>query len=657
MDEFDAYDHGAPLRQRYIKVGDLSEGSYGMVLVANDTMANRIVAVKFIYPVNYKKSPPGGGRTLLLPAKLPQTTKGQLVLEVKRHLLAIAAKEIAIHHRLGTHPNITCLYDHFDSFLVMEYCLHGDLYEAIQNGTGPALSHDIKDVFNQILSAVEFCHLHLVYHRDLKPENILIADDWLIKLCDWGLATTERIITNRDEFDVGLERYMAPELFDQDITEYDALKIDLWLVGIILLTLVFHKNPFLAANYSDKRFIQFSSNREALFDFFSTMLGEMFAVLRHSLNIDPLNRDLGLLKQELDTLKYFTIDEEYWGDNDLDIEDELELDEEAVFSPQGLPLKTDATLKLVAISDTDKQLPEFSVLPPKLLSLSDDSEMPHNRRADALLLLLTNLKPIPIGGKFVRNTRKPFTVALYNQNGLYMKSLRNRDFNREDFFTPKLVFNHYLDKYGEQQQQDNRKPRKYSHLTQGQGRGRQYWQKKRKARTWKKPKKKASNRLWRFNNRLELNNQAHLQGEHLDRTHNRRKLYSAATTRPQKPANGKYVPPLMRLPMPKPVTDLVAEMERVALHDEREELDEVFHLDDDFDFGEGFDPTDAGTDAVCAGHRRQQLDDQRGKYVPPFRRGLIGGTARPKVRQPVAVPLTLVPLHDYWPRKDWSDYD
>lgn len=61
---------------------------------------------------------------------------------------------------------------------------------------------------------------------------------------------------------------MAPELFDESIDHYDASKIDLWSIGIILLTLVFHKNPFQVANYSDKRFVQFASNREALFDIF-----------------------------------------------------------------------------------------------------------------------------------------------------------------------------------------------------------------------------------------------------------------------------------------------------------------------------------------------------------------------------------------------------
>ncbi|CAN3365264.1 hypothetical protein DICA1_F28898 [Diutina catenulata] len=748
MEEFEAYDRGDLLRDRYLKVGDLSEGSYGMVSMANDTKASRIVAVKFIYPVDYKKrSDPS--RPSSSPVKMPEGSNRPS--QIARNLSEIANKEIAIHNILGSHPNITTLYDHFGSFLVLEYCSRGDLYETIQNGTGPALSHDIKEVFGQILSALEFCHSHSVYHRDLKPENILIAEDWSIKLCDWGLATTQRLISNRAEFDVGSERYMAPELFDEDITEYDAAKIDLWSVGIILLTLVFHKNPFSAANYSDKRFIQFSSNREALFDFFSTMSSEMFAVLRHSLNIDPSNRDLGLLRHELASLKYFTIDEEYWGDNDSDVEEEDEEypsgSEEEVFptfsasvSPAKSQLAAASPAQVSPPQPADRKVPVFAIddSDKRGSSEADDSSpssMPHNPRADALLSSTTNLKPIPIGGaKFVRNTRKPFNVASYNQGAQTMKNGHRGqvNFNREDFFTPKSVFNHYMDKYGEQRNLGgSRHHRKYS---QSNGHGRQYWKKKRKARTWKKKRganghphgffanghangpanghangylngrARSIRGSFRFNHKGELNHQTHHQGEHSDRTHNRRKSYSAAVpTKPRGPkcpplaataatgsAPGKYVPPYLRSPcFDRPVDDgrrfsdhsrerpgfagesrfheLAADMDGLNLGPE---LDEVFHLEDDFDS----DAKSTDDDRSNRRARERPLSGTDSKYVPPFRRGSIGHGTRPsglKDRKddyptthrssPLGINIptssTSVPVDNYWPKKDWTDYD
>lgn len=334
MEQFEQYDKGELLRDRYLKVNDISEGSYGLVSVAKDTRNNNcLVAVKFIYPVDYKKEHKlleTTSRPSSSPAKMRNNGSKQdesdshdlqqnsNVSKPKREsifntLYNEAQKEIKFHKILGDHPHISKLYDHFDTCLILEFCSRGDLYEAIHSGNGPVTTPDIKDVFQQILTAVDYCHSRGVYHRDLKPENILIAEDWSIKICDWGLATTSKIVTNKDEFDIGSERYMAPELFDNNLESYDASKIDIWSVGVILLTLVFHKNPFQVANYSDKRFIQFVNNREALFDIFSTMSGDLFSVLRFSLTIDPDNRDLKGFLDELMLLRYFTIDEEYWA--------------------------------------------------------------------------------------------------------------------------------------------------------------------------------------------------------------------------------------------------------------------------------------------------------------------------------------------------------
>ena len=57
MEQFERYDKGELLRDRYLKVNDISEGSYGLVSVAKDTRNNDcLVAVKFIYPVDYKRT-------------------------------------------------------------------------------------------------------------------------------------------------------------------------------------------------------------------------------------------------------------------------------------------------------------------------------------------------------------------------------------------------------------------------------------------------------------------------------------------------------------------------------------------------------------------------------------------------------------------------
>jgi serine/threonine protein kinase len=33
---------------------------------------------------------------------------------------------------------------------------------------------EARRLFQQVMSGVEYCHVHLVVHRDLKPENLLL---------------------------------------------------------------------------------------------------------------------------------------------------------------------------------------------------------------------------------------------------------------------------------------------------------------------------------------------------------------------------------------------------------------------------------------------------------------------------------------------------
>ncbi|ODV93928.1 hypothetical protein PACTADRAFT_45444, partial [Pachysolen tannophilus NRRL Y-2460] len=275
--DYDNYNNGGLLADRYLKVEDISEGSYGIVSLAKDTKSNdRLVAVKYItqFVRNNDKN-------------------DDLILEE-------AKQEIDILHKLNSHPHITTLYDSFDTYLILEYCSRGDMYEIIRSHSGPTSTSDVIDVMSQLIDAVQYAHSLGIYHRDIKPENILVSEDWSVKLTDWGLATTEKICT---DFDVGSERYMAPELFDHKNTDsYDAEKCDIWSLGICLLNIVFGKNPFTVANPSDKVFVNFAANRETLFDIFPTMSYELFGVLRSALTFDPSNRNLDTIKHELSTV-------------------------------------------------------------------------------------------------------------------------------------------------------------------------------------------------------------------------------------------------------------------------------------------------------------------------------------------------------------------
>lgn len=63
----------------------------------------------------------------------------------------------------------------------------------------------------------------------------------VVKLTDFGLATAE---PHCRDFDCGSKPYMAYECRNNVTSYYDAQQADIWSLGIVLLNLVFHRNPF-----------------------------------------------------------------------------------------------------------------------------------------------------------------------------------------------------------------------------------------------------------------------------------------------------------------------------------------------------------------------------------------------------------------------------
>ncbi|ANZ75627.1 BA75_03041T0 [Komagataella pastoris] len=445
---------GALLNNRYLKVRDISEGSFGLVFLAKDTRENdKLVAVKYVASPNeitrYKEmrlknnfsdiSDTASSDNNSVPTTSTDATSLVNVDAVHpdsadkskeptnlTNLIRETKLEVDILRKLGLHINIATLYDTFENYIVLEYCSRGDLYEAIRNGVGPSSTHDVIDVMMQLIEAVEYCHAHSVYHRDIKPENILIAEDWSIKLSDFGLATTSKFSS---DFDVGSERYMAPELFDKNDSEYfdqtyDAEKADVWSIGICLLNIVFGKNPFQRANGSDKMFLHFASNRETLFDIFPSMSFDLFGVLRHSLTLDPNNRDLYNMKQELLKLKSLTIEEEFHPFDDTDELGEIQEKKE---------------LEVVEISEEPASLPVQETTDTEEKSLAVSFKQTNS--------LLKSRRPlgVPTSDNIdIKVTKKPANSELgYADNDI---DNDNDGFKRQDFLTPRSVFNNYMDK-------------------------------------------------------------------------------------------------------------------------------------------------------------------------------------------------------------------
>jgi len=247
----------------------LGVGAYGVVYAAFDIETNIPYAVKALSKVG--------------PTGLPLDDAQK----------KFQAREISLHCRAHKHPNVVSVVEVLDApdciYVVMEYCPEGDLFAAIteqHNYVGDdALA---KQVFLQLLDAVQHCHMHEIYHRDLKPENILVCDNGqTVKLADFGLATTEQYTT---DFGCGSTFYMSPECHKRAGSAcYESAANDVWSLGVILVNLTCGRNPWKRADPRDETYSAYLRDP----NFLQSILpisDELNAILRQIFNPNPRKR-------------------------------------------------------------------------------------------------------------------------------------------------------------------------------------------------------------------------------------------------------------------------------------------------------------------------------------------------------------------------------
>lgn len=100
---------------------------------------------------------------------------------------------------------------------------------------------EARRFFQQIISSIEYTHLHKITHRDLKPENLLLDDNNNIKLIDFGLANSMKDAQTLKTA-CGSPNYAAPEVISGK--QYDGVEVDVWSCGVILYAMVCGSLPF-----------------------------------------------------------------------------------------------------------------------------------------------------------------------------------------------------------------------------------------------------------------------------------------------------------------------------------------------------------------------------------------------------------------------------
>jgi serine/threonine protein kinase/Tol biopolymer transport system component len=154
-----------------------------------------------------------------------------------------------------SHPNLCSLYDIGElaqsggtiPYLVMELLEGETLRDRLEGriSTRKALLWAA-----QIAHGLAAAHQKGVIHRDLKPENVFITEGELLKILDFGLATTQEtstgsatLVRTQPGMVMGTAHYMSPEQVRGAILD---ARSDIFSLGIVLYEMLTGEVPFHA---------------------------------------------------------------------------------------------------------------------------------------------------------------------------------------------------------------------------------------------------------------------------------------------------------------------------------------------------------------------------------------------------------------------------
>ncbi|HVF73349.1 MAG TPA: protein kinase [Chthoniobacterales bacterium] len=155
------------------------------------------------------------------------------------------------------HPNIVTVHEigQVDAthYLAIEFIEGMTLRERITRG--PVPPEETLEIARQVAGALCVAHRAGIVHRDIKPENIMIRPDALVKVLDFGIATSRQgdgaegplltDVTTNTRTGLGLVlgtlRYMSPEQARGDAVDP---RSDIWSVGVVLYEMLAGRAPF-----------------------------------------------------------------------------------------------------------------------------------------------------------------------------------------------------------------------------------------------------------------------------------------------------------------------------------------------------------------------------------------------------------------------------
>jgi serine/threonine protein kinase/Flp pilus assembly protein TadD len=174
----------------------------------------------------------------------PQTTNQSILEDIERRFL----EQLAILERLGNHPQIPHLCDHFQEknyyYLVYEFVDGEDLSQEIQKKQ-PLSEEKVMNLLQDVLETLAFVHQQKIIHGNLKPSNLIRRQqDNKIVLTDFGLIKEiVNQLSNESQGDRSTEVVATKYLPPEQIVGKPTYSSDIYALGITAIETLTGTSP------------------------------------------------------------------------------------------------------------------------------------------------------------------------------------------------------------------------------------------------------------------------------------------------------------------------------------------------------------------------------------------------------------------------------
>jgi serine/threonine-protein kinase len=234
-----------------------------MVYRAQDTLLNRAVALKILYP---------------------ELSEDPLFVERFRREAQAAANL--------SHPNIVPVFDWGEDrgtyFIVMEL-IEGTSLADMLRGSATISASRSAQIVAQVAAALGYAHRSGVVHRDVKPGNILITRDGQVKVTDFGIA---QAVSSEDHLAeagsvMGTATYFSPEQASGAAVDG---RSDVYALGVVLYEMLVGRPPFIGDTPVDVSSQHVNAAVPSMGQFSESVPKDLEAIVMEALSKSPENR-------------------------------------------------------------------------------------------------------------------------------------------------------------------------------------------------------------------------------------------------------------------------------------------------------------------------------------------------------------------------------